>query len=253
MNTSRAGKTELEYRSLLGCFLFSGDDVEKKIKVLSGGEKARVALAKTIVSKANFLMLDEPTNHLDMHSVELLVEALNRYEGSIILVSHDRYFISKVANVFWEIIDHKIREFRGTYDEYVMWKEKLEAEAKAKVQEKVEVKGEAKVQEKVEVKGELKDEGKAGKGKAINKELQKELQKQQRLFEKLEADIDKQKLELKNLEALLADSGTYGDRVKFAEVEAAYGKSQQKINELQWQSEQAFEKLMELEEALAVG
>ncbi len=67
----------------LGAFLFSGDDVEKKIKVLSGGEKARVALAKTIVSKANFLMLDEPTNHLDIHSVDLLVESLNKYEGSI--------------------------------------------------------------------------------------------------------------------------------------------------------------------------
>jgi len=98
-------KTELELRTLLGCFLFSGDDTDKKIRVLSGGEKARVALAKTIVSKANFLLLDEPTNHLDMHSVELLIEALNKYEGSYILVSHDRYFISKTANKIWEIVD----------------------------------------------------------------------------------------------------------------------------------------------------
>src|ERR1700737_5026012 len=102
-------KTELELRVLLGCFLFSGDDVEKKIKVLSGGEKARVALAKTIISKANFLLLDEPTNHLDIHSVELLVEALNKYEGSYILVSHDRYFISKTANTIWEIENGKIK------------------------------------------------------------------------------------------------------------------------------------------------
>ena len=100
-------KTELELRALLGCFLFSGDDADKKIKILSGGEKARVALAKTIVSKANFLMLDEPTNHLDMHSCELLIEALNKYEGSFILVSHDRYFISKTANKIWEIVDHE--------------------------------------------------------------------------------------------------------------------------------------------------
>ena len=118
-------KTELELRSLLGCFLFSGDDVDKKIKVLSGGEKARVALAKTIVSKANFLMLDEPTNHLDMHSCELLIEALNKYEGSIILVSHDRYFISKTANKIWEIVDHEIKEFKGGYEEYVAWKERM--------------------------------------------------------------------------------------------------------------------------------
>src|SRR5436190_5735101 len=102
--------TDLELRGLLGCFLFSGDEVEKKIKVLSGGEKARVALAKTIISKANFLLLDEPTNHLDMHSSDLLVEALNRYEGSYILVSHDRFFISKTANKIWEIVDHKIKE-----------------------------------------------------------------------------------------------------------------------------------------------
>src|SRR5437762_5483939 len=118
-------KTELELRALLGCFLFSGDDVEKKIKVLSGGEKARVALAKTIISRANFLLLDEPTNHLDIHSNELLIEALNRYEGSYILVSHDRYFISKTANKIWEIVDHKIKEFNGGYEEYVAWKERM--------------------------------------------------------------------------------------------------------------------------------
>src|SRR3990170_2066446 len=117
-------KTEMELRTLLGCFLFSGDDVEKKIKVLSGGEKARLALAKTIVSKANFLMLDEPTNHLDMHSCDLLIDALNKYQGSLILVSHDRYFVSKTANKIWEIVDLKIREFKGTYAEWVDWKER---------------------------------------------------------------------------------------------------------------------------------
>ena len=95
---------------------------KKRSSVLSGGEKARVALAKTIISKANFLMLDEPTNHLDMHSVELLIDALNKYEGSYILVSHDRYFISKTANKIWEIVDHEIKTFDGGYEEYVEWK-----------------------------------------------------------------------------------------------------------------------------------
>src|SRR5215207_8528683 len=116
---------DLELRGLLGCFLFSGDDADKKIKVLSGGEKARVALAKTIVSKANFLMLDEPTNHLDMHSCDLLIEALKKYEGSLILVSHDRYFISKTANKIWEIVDQEIKEFKGGYEEWVQWKERM--------------------------------------------------------------------------------------------------------------------------------
>ncbi|MFI5186452.1 MAG: ABC-F family ATP-binding cassette domain-containing protein, partial [Chitinophagales bacterium] len=124
-------KTDLELRTLLGCFLFSGDEVEKRIKVLSGGEKARVALAKTIISKANFLLLDEPTNHLDMHSSDLLVEALTRYEGSYILVSHDRYFISKTANKIWEIVDHKIKEFKGGYEEYVEWKERMQRSEKS--------------------------------------------------------------------------------------------------------------------------
>ena len=101
MRDSPSGKTDLELRSLLGCFLFSGDDVDKKIKVLSGGEKARVALAKTIVSKANFLMLDEPTNHLDIHSVDLLIGALNNYVGSLVFVSHDRHFVSQIANKIW--------------------------------------------------------------------------------------------------------------------------------------------------------
>ena len=129
LQTAGSKKTDMELRTVLGCFLFSGDDVDKKIKVLSGGEKARVALAKTIISKANFLMLDEPTNHLDMHSVDLLADALDKYEGSIILVSHDRYFISKTANKIWEIVDGKIVEFKGGYTEWCEWKERMEKNA----------------------------------------------------------------------------------------------------------------------------
>ena len=82
-------------------------------------------LPKTIISKANFLLLDEPTNHLDMHSVDLLIEALNRYEGSYILVSHDRYFISKTANKIWSIDQGKISEFKGGYEEWVQWNERM--------------------------------------------------------------------------------------------------------------------------------
>src|SRR5204863_857754 len=95
------------------------------IRILSGGEKARLALAKTNISKTNFIMLDEPTNHLDKHSCDLLIEALNKYEGTIILVSHDSYFVSKTANKIWEIIDHEIKEFKGGYEEYVAWKERM--------------------------------------------------------------------------------------------------------------------------------
>jgi ATP-binding cassette subfamily F protein 3 len=146
MKDASSGKTDLELRALLGSFLFSGDTVEKKIKVLSGGEKARVALAKVIASKANFLMLDEPTNHLDIHSVDLLVESLNKYEGSLILVSHDRYFISRIANKIWEIDDQKIREFKGNYAEWEDWKERREKALAAEKQNAQVQKAEVKIE-----------------------------------------------------------------------------------------------------------
>ncbi|MEO1049185.1 MAG: ABC-F family ATP-binding cassette domain-containing protein [Bacteroidota bacterium] len=114
-------KTEQELRNVLGCFLFTGDDVFKKIKVLSGGEKSRVALAKTLISESNFLMLDEPTNHLDMQSESILIQALQQYKGSFIVVSHNRHFVSKVANKIWYIENREIKEYPGTYDEYIYW------------------------------------------------------------------------------------------------------------------------------------
>src|SRR5436190_13883249 len=184
--------TELELRSLLGCFLFSGDDSDKTIRILSGGEKARVALAKTIISKANFLMLDEPTNHLDMHSCDLLIEALNKYEGTIILVSHDRYFVSKTANKIWEIVDHKVKEFKGGYEEYVAWKERMaKQEADSKKAEEKSQKSEAGGQKSDKSKKPIETiptsnfkpqttNNKPYTTAPINKEAKKELQKQQR-------------------------------------------------------------------------
>ncbi len=117
-----SGKTEQELRGILGCFLFSDDDQYKKIKVLSGGEKSRVALAKTLISEANFLLLDEPTNHLDFISENILIQALEQYQGSFVVVSHNRYFISQIANKIWYIDNHQIKEYPGTYDEYEYWR-----------------------------------------------------------------------------------------------------------------------------------
>ncbi|WP_315815768.1 hypothetical protein [Paraflavitalea speifideaquila] len=95
-------------------------------------------MAKTIISKANFLMLDEPTNHLDMHTVDLLIEALNKYEGSLILVSHDRYFISKVANKIWEIDNYEIKDFDGGYEEWVEWKERMKKKQEEEKEHKIQ-------------------------------------------------------------------------------------------------------------------
>jgi ATP-binding cassette subfamily F protein 3 len=119
-----SGKTEQELRNVLGCFLFSDEDVFKKIKVLSGGEKSRVALAKTLISEANFLLLDEPTNHLDFISENILIQALQQYKGSFVVVSHNRHFVSQVANKIWYIEDKQIKEYPGTFDEYEYWRKK---------------------------------------------------------------------------------------------------------------------------------
>lgn len=236
---SGSGKTELELRTLLGCFLFSGDDVEKKIKVLSGGEKARVALAKTIVSKANFLLLDEPTNHLDMHSVDLLIEALNKYEGSYILVSHDRYFVNQTANKIWEIQDYEIKEFVGTYDEWERWKQErkfAENESLTKKDNGV-VK---KIEEPVEKK--------TGNRITENKEQQKELQKAQRNFQQLEEKIALLKKEQQQLEANLALPEIYIDKNKFVQAEKLYVDKTKQLQRANEEYEKLFEKIMELEE-----
>lgn len=108
-------RTEQELRNTLGAFLFSNDEVDKKVKVLSGGEKARVALAGIMLSEANFLLLDEPTNHLDMDAVDMLIDSLQQYEGSFVAVSHDRYFLEEVANKLWYIQNGEIKVYPGDY------------------------------------------------------------------------------------------------------------------------------------------
>ncbi|MEO6219675.1 MAG: ABC-F family ATP-binding cassette domain-containing protein [Ginsengibacter sp.] len=237
MKNCGSGKTELELRSLLGCFLFSGDDVEKKIKVLSGGEKARVALAKTIVSKANFLLLDEPTNHLDMHSVDLLIEALNKYEGSYILVSHDRYFVNQTANKIWEIENYKIKEFVGTYDELEIWKQERKA-GQDDAPKKKEPESEKKIVAPVERKS---------NGISQNKDAQKELQKMQKRFQLLEQKIEQISKEKNVLEANLALPEIYLESKKFTDAEKHYNQKSIDLKYANDEYEQLFEKIMELE------
>lgn len=235
-------KTDLELRSLLGSFLFSGDAVEKKIKVLSGGEKARVALAKTIVSRANFMMLDEPTNHLDMHSVELLAESLNQYQGTYILVSHDRYFISKTANKIWEIQDNRIREFKGGYHEWVEWNERMQ-----RIQEAERNNVKDKVPEKpvVTVAPE-----KNNSGNQAMKEKQKDLQRERKKMLQLEESVQQFKVKKLELEAAMSDPSTYASSNRFSELEKEYGQCQQRLTDLNRQLEEVLEKVMTLEEEL---
>lgn len=110
---------EESVRTILGAFLFSGDDAEKKVKVLSGGEKSRLILAKLLINPPNFLLLDEPTTHLDVDAVDALVRALKSYEGTIVFISHDIYFVSSVANNVFEVKSGRVRKFPGTFDYYL--------------------------------------------------------------------------------------------------------------------------------------
>ena len=265
MSLCGSGKTELELRSLLGCFLFSGDDTDKKIKVLSGGEKARVALAKVIAGKANFLLLDEPTNHLDIHSVELLIEALNKYEGSYILVSHDRYFVSRTANKIWEIEDYKIKEFNGGYEEYVQWKERM---AKRKATEENEKRETANVKretanekrETANVKREManvKTETINNKQQTINPKQTtpnpkpqtniKEKQRVQKQFSKAEKELNELNEKKTMLELELSKPENYADKNKFPELEKEYSLVKEKIIAANKEYEKAFEEMMLLE------
>ena len=231
-------KTDLELRALLGCFLFGGDDVDKRIKILSGGEKARVALTKTIISKANFLMLDEPTNHLDMATVELLAEALTKYDGSIILVSHDRYFISKTANKIWEIEDEKIIEFKGDYTEWVAWKERM-AKQKQNQPEAIKVKQEP--AKPINVIEPVKQTG------PIDKDVQKQIQKLQKAITQLEQNIETLNKEKAAIEIEMADPSIYSDANKLKQIEKSYQDKNALIQTINKEYEIAFNDLVALE------
>ncbi|HMN31855.1 MAG TPA: ABC-F family ATP-binding cassette domain-containing protein [Chitinophagaceae bacterium] len=229
---SGSGKTELELRELLGCFLFKGDDVFKKIRVLSGGEKARVALAKTIIGKSNFLLLDEPTNHLDMSSVNMLIQALNYYGGTYILVSHDRFFIQQTANKIWEIEDGLIHFFDGNYAEWEIFKKKKKENEQKTTSPIIE---------------EPKPAAEAAQTINPQKAKNKEEKKLRSRFNKLEEELNHLNLEKSKLEIALSSADVYADKVKFQTTESSYHIINLEIEKRASEYEQIFEQLMNLE------
>lgn len=224
-----SGKSEQELRGVLGCFLFSDEDVFKKIKVLSGGEKSRVALAKTLISEANFLLLDEPTNHLDIQSVNILIQALQQYQGSFILVSHDRYFVTQVANKIWWIEDQELKEYPGTYEEYTWWCDKNN---KPKDTFKPTVVKEEKPK-------------KEKKQKEVDVD-QKELSRLKKELSKVESELEKLETEKTKLEAQLADPANFNDADKLTEINKTYEANGESLKA----KDQAWEELVEQIEEL---
>ncbi|HEY5690456.1 MAG TPA: ATP-binding cassette domain-containing protein, partial [Cyclobacteriaceae bacterium] len=210
-----SGKTEQELRGVLGCFLFSDEEVFKKIKVLSGGEKSRVALAKTLISEANFLLLDEPTNHLDFISENILIQALQQYQGSYIVVSHNRHFISQVANKIWYIDNKEIKEYPGTYEEYSYWRNNI-ADIKETESKTEKTKKEPKV--------------KSPKTNTSNSE-QQQLKNLNKKLKDIENKIELLEQKKSKLEEEMAKPDVYGNFEKLQKVQAEFNIIEKSLEE----------------------
>jgi len=235
MSQAGSRKTEMELRGVLGCFLFSNEEVYKKIKVLSGGEKSRVALAKTLISEANFLLLDEPTNHLDFQSVNILIQALQQYEGTFITVSHDRHFIKGVANKIWYIEQHEIKEYPGTYEEYEFWRSQQVAQvAAAPVQKPVKA---AVVS--------------PPKSKEETQQAKRELKKLEDQLQGVEKEIHQLEVQKQDLEAKLAEPSLYLDEVEAQKIQVNYQQVQSALEKVNATWEQLVDQISTLQQQVA--
>ena len=212
--------TNTEIRSVLGTFLFRGDDVFKQIKTLSGGEYARIKLAKFMLADTNFLILDEPTNHLDIQSKEVLEKALENYDGTILAVSHDRYFIQKLANNIFVMNDKGVKQYKCNYTEF----------------EEIMEKGSEAIKASETVK-KPKEESDYAKRKQIAAEERKKKNRVQNLEKKIKETED----EKAALEKQLEDPEISGDYTKLTEIS-------KKIEELQQTADELFEEWSELAE-----
>ena len=227
-------QTETYLRNILGCFMFTGDDIYKKIQVLSGGEKSRVALAKTFLSEANFLLLDEPTNHLDISSTQVLVDSLIEYPGTFVAVSHDRYFLEKIANKIWYIQDYKIKEYPGTYKEFEDWQKKRLASQSSTPQDSLT---KAK-------KGNLNKE----KGFQEQKKIKNRIKKLTRTQEELEGEISTYEEKLAEMGLKMAQPEMAADFQKLSALQNEFEELQKKLQKVMASWEKVSLELEEYEE-----
>jgi len=231
-----------QVRSLLGAFLFSGEEVEKQVRVLSGGEKSRVALAKMLVRPANLMLLDEPTNHLDMSSQEILQEAMAQYEGTIIVVSHNRFFVNSFVNKVLEIRNGQATIHEGNIDDYLEWRRKAESQSASEAQSARNA-AFARTTEAAD-EGQSADKKAQRKQRAVERQaLQKKLGPWKKKNDEAEREVEKQESRKAELEALMADPDLYGDQERWSAVSKEYGQVQRHL-------ERAYQKWEEAQQAI---
>jgi len=229
-----ADETQTELRTLLGTFLFSGDEVEKKVSVLSGGEKSRLVLAKMLLKPANFLLLDEPTSHLDIPSRNVLEMALRQFQGTICLITHDRHLINQIANKVIEIDRGIPHLFPGNYDYYLYKKdqfqrEEVEKEVKAEVEKK---ENPAQKKSKYMVKEER------GRRAQQVDQFRRQLAGLEKRFQGVEKSLNEATQILDDLNQRLSDASLYLNQKETYETIETHRKTQEKVNELSqlWES-----------------
>ncbi len=226
-------KPQSYVRSVLGSFLFSGDDVDKPVGVLSGGERARVALAKLLLVPANLLVMDEPTNHLDLDSSEALIEALSRYTGTLLFVSHNRSFLNRLATQVWEVKDQKVIPYPGNLDDYLY---KLQQDAAAAAGEGGQASSGSAVAAAPKSEKERKrlEAEERQRKNSVQGPLKKEIAK-------LEASISKTEAEQKEREAQLADPALYNDFARAKPFMDGHRKAKDELEDLyaKWEEAQA--------------